>query len=137
SRLPPLRPKRGIAMAQTRRRWPVVTLAVVLAAVVLAFRDWYAFDGGSLRVSYPAFAEEPWRLVSPVLLHAGVLPLILSLYWLLAFGAPIELRWGRLPMLAVVLLFAAATTAAEFALFDEVVGLGGVSFGLFGLIWVL
>ena len=69
-------------MAQTRRRLPVVTFAVALAAIGLAFREWYAFDPEPLRMSYRAFAEQPWRLVSPVLLHADILPLILSVYWL-------------------------------------------------------
>ena len=82
-------------MAQTRRRLPVVTFAVALAAIGLAFREWYAFDPEPLRMSYRAFAEQPWRLVSPVLLHADILPLILSVYWLVAFGAPVEARWGR------------------------------------------
>src|SRR5947209_6147060 len=104
-------------MAQTRRRLPVVTFAVALAAIGLAFREWYAFDPEPLRMSYRAFAEQPWRLVSPVLLHADILPLILSVYWLVAFGAPVEARWGRAPMLGLVLLLAASTTAAEYALF--------------------
>ena len=119
------------------RRFPVATLAVGVLVLAFTFQGVYPLSGAPLEMSYRAFADQPWRLVSPALLHLDMLRLMLPLFWFLTFGAAIELRWGSLRTLGLILLFTASTTAAEYALLDGTAGLGGVAFGLFGLLWVL
>src|SRR5437879_3901094 len=59
------------------------------------------------------------------------------LYWLWVFGTLVEHTFGRLATVGLMVLFAAGSTAAEYALFEGGVGLSGVGYGLFGMLWVL
>ena len=80
---------------------------------------------------------ELWRLVTCMLPHADVLHLGFNLYWLWVFGTLVEQVFGHLKTAALILLFAAGSGAFEFAFADGGIGLSGVGYGLFGLIWVL
>ena len=81
--------------------------------------------------------REPWRLVTPALFHVGIIHLLFNLCWLWVFGTLVEAEFGHGPTLGIYLLLAAGSETAEYALFDGGVGLSGVGYGLFGLLWVL
>jgi len=80
---------------------------------------------------------ELWRLATCMLPHAGVLHLIFNIYWLWVFGTLIEETYGHLKTAGLILLFAVGSGAWEFALARGGVGLSGVGYGLFGLLWML
>ncbi len=69
--------------------------------------------------------------------HIGALHLIFNIYWLWVFGTLIEEVYGHLRAAALVLLFAVGPNAFEYAFSSGGVGLSGVGYGLFGLLWVL
>lgn len=80
---------------------------------------------------------QPWRLISPMLLHFGWLHLVFNVLWWLDLGRRIECQ-SRL-LLVVLLLFTsvAANVAQAWQVASLFGGLSGVIYGLLGYIWVM
>jgi GlpG protein len=80
---------------------------------------------------------EWWRLVTSILPHGDPLHLLFNLYWLWVFGAIVEEKFGHLKTALLVLLFAVGASALEFAFLEGGIGLSGVGYGFFGMLWML
>jgi GlpG protein len=117
-------------------RYPV-TAGVGLAALCVTLAWWNEWDIDPMLMDVRAWHGQPWRLVTSALPHLDVIHLAFNLYWLWVFGTLVEHTFGRLATGGVMVLFAAGSTAAEYALFEGGVGLSGVGYGLFGMLWVL
>lgn len=117
-------------------RYPVVS-ALGAAALAATIAWWCKRDIQPLVMSARFWPGEPWRLVTSTWPHANVLHLAFNLYWLWVFGTLVEGALGSLKTLGILLLFAAGSSAAEYAFLHGGVGLSGVGYGLFGLLWVL
>ncbi|MBH3410492.1 rhomboid family intramembrane serine protease [Pseudomonas putida] len=79
-----------------------------------------------------------WRLVSPMLLHFGVLHLAMNGLWYWELGKRIELRQGPWLLFGLTLLFSLVSNLAQHytsgpSLFG---GLSGVLYGLLGHVWL-
>jgi len=81
--------------------------------------------------------QQPWRLISPMLLHFGWLHLVFNVLWWLDLGRRIE-HQSRLLLVALLLFTSLGANVAqawqEASLFG---GLSGVIYGLLGYIWVM
>jgi GlpG protein len=117
-------------------RYPVTGGVGVLAVAATVF--WHSGgDISHLVMSFRAWHGEFWRLFTSALPHVNIFHLLFNLYWLWVFGSAVEANLGRLSTAAIFLFFAAGSAAAEYAVFQGGVGLSGVGYGLFGLLWVL
>ncbi len=99
-----------------------------------------SFSGRSiegLTMDVRAFEGQPWRLVTSALPHGDVFHLVFNLVWLWLLGTLVEESFGHLRTLALFVLLAAGSMAAEYALFGGGIGLSGVGYGLFGMLFVL
>ena len=79
-----------------------------------------------------------WRLVSPVLLHFGLLHLAMNCLWCWELGRRIELRQGAASLLGLILFYSLVSDLAQYlwsgpGLFG---GLSGVLYGLLGHCWI-
>ncbi|RRV05530.1 rhomboid family intramembrane serine protease [Pseudomonas sp. v388] len=134
---------------------PVTTL-VLLASLIVAgvtlLGDnldavrWLTFLDFRVHGDYATFialadslaAGQWWRVVSPMLIHFGVLHLAMNAMWYWELGRRIELRQGSGHLLALTLLFAAVSNYVQYTfggpgLFG---GLSGVLYGLLGHCWI-
>ena len=77
---------------------------------------------------------EKWRLITPILLHAGVLHLVGNVHVQLDFGALCEKEWGSLAWLVVYLTSAVGSSifSTYFMPNNISVGSSGAVMGLFG-----
>ncbi|MFJ2362611.1 rhomboid family intramembrane serine protease [Pseudomonas sp. NPDC087697] len=83
-------------------------------------------------------AGQWWRLVTPMLIHFGVLHLAMNGMWYWELGRRIELRQGSINLLGLTLLFSLVSNFAQYyyggpTLFG---GLSGVLYGLLGHCWI-
>lgn len=117
-------------------RYPIVGgIAALAIGVTIASKS-----GVDISAFYedPRVAHgQPWRLVTSILPHVDAFHLIFNIYWLWVFGTFVEERWGHLRTLALVLFLAVGSGAAEYAFLEGGVGLSGVGYGLFGMLWVI
>jgi GlpG protein len=113
------------------------TGGLIGAAVLVAILELTGKDTSALALDPSVFASEPWRLWTSALPHVGVLHLAFNLYWTWVFGARVEVRYGSWRTAGFYALVAPVSAAAEYALFRGGVGLSGVGYGLFGLLWVV
>jgi membrane associated rhomboid family serine protease len=119
------------------RRYPITTFVAVLA-IVATLRSSFGEHINPIFLSGAGDClYEPWRLLTSTLFHGDPLHLIFNLYWLWVFGTLVEERFGHGPTLGIFALFAAGSDAAELAVFHSGIGLSGVVYGLFGMLWVL
>jgi membrane associated rhomboid family serine protease len=81
--------------------------------------------------------RQPWRLLVPAFFHEGIIHLVFNLYWLWLFGTKIEEELGHVATLGIVVLLGIGSMAAELAIFRGGIGLSGVGYGMFGLLWIL
>jgi GlpG protein len=117
-------------------RYPVVAGAALLAVgVTVAW--WAKVDISPLFETALIRRGELWRLVTSILPHGGILHLVFNVYWLWVFGTLVEDVYGHLKTAALILLFAVGSGAGEFAIAVGGIGLSGVGYGLFGLLWIL
>ena len=116
--------------------YPVTAGSIVLAlGVTLAW--WAKVDISPLVADAHIRRGELWRLITDIFPHLDFLHLAFNLYWTWTFGSLLEQVFGHFRTAALFLLFAVGSSALEFGLLSGGVGLSGVGYGLFGMIWML
>ncbi|MHB8900040.1 MAG: rhomboid family intramembrane serine protease [Thermoguttaceae bacterium] len=133
------------------RRTPV-TLLVAAVAVALEVvctldpprREVYA-ETWKLGMLSLVWSWELWRPMTTTLLHGSLIHVAFNVYWLMTFGRVLEPYFGSGRYLGVLCLLACTSTMPSFlannwstALDEQVsgVGLSGVVYGLFGILWI-
>ncbi|MGA7461421.1 MAG: rhomboid family intramembrane serine protease [Candidatus Korobacteraceae bacterium] len=117
-------------------QYPVIAGTAALAiAVTIAW--WFKVDISPLFATAMIRRGELWRLVTSILPHHDILHLGFNVYWFWIFGSVVERVYGHLKTAALIVLFALGSSAMEFAFALGGIGLSGVVYGLFGLLWVL
>ncbi|MDZ5602236.1 rhomboid family intramembrane serine protease [Pseudomonas sp. RP23018S] len=129
----------------------VIVLCLLVAAVTglgdnLASVGWFTFLKVQVQGEYLYFtslaqglaAGQWWRLVSPMLLHFGVLHLAMNSLWYWELGRRIEARQGPWVLLGLTLLFSLVSNLAQHFTSGPGVfgGLSGVLYGLLGHLWL-
>lgn len=117
-------------------RYPVVG-GVALLAVGVTVAWWMKVDISPLFASPMIRRGEWWRLLTCILPHGGILHLAFDVYWLWVFGTLVEEQFGPLWTALLITLFGFGSSAFEFAFLDGGIGLSGVGYGLFGMLWIL
>jgi len=117
-------------------RYPVIAGTLMLATGV-TIAKWAGFDVTPLLASATLRHGQWWRLVTDILPHGDVLHLVFNLYWMWVFGAVIEESFGHLKTAGLLLLFAIGASALEYGFLNGGIGLSGVGYGFFGLLWML
>ena len=127
------------ALAPSWREYPndpVVTVTSLLAVAVTV--AWWSKTDISVLLQTAAIRRgELWRLLTSVFPHVDILHLVFNVYWLWIFGTSVEKRFGHLQTAGLFALLAIGSNSIDFALELGGVGLSGIGYGLFGLLWVL
>ena len=78
------------------------------------------------------------NMMSPILLHAGLLHLSFNMLWLWEFGRRIEARQASWAMLILVMVLAVVSNTAQYLFSGSIYfgGMSGVVYGLFAYIWM-
>lgn len=124
----------------------------LLVAVLTALGDnfaairWLSFvdfriQGDYIYFSYLAEMLETrqwWRLITPMLIHFGLLHLTMNALWYWVLGRRIEARQGPWMLLGLTLLFSLASNLAQYSFSGPALfgGLSGVLYGLLGHCWL-
>ena len=133
------------------RRTPV-TLIIAAVAVALEVvctldpskRAFFSNEGG-LGILSTIWSGQLWRPFTTTLLHGGLIHVAFNVYWLLTFGRVLEPRFGSFRFLGLLVLLAYLSSMVPFLvnnldtpLDGQIggVGLSGIGYGLFGLLWV-
>lgn len=147
--------QRSAGFTEQLRRSPMTTLVLIACLVValltqlgdnLATIRWFTFNDFQIQGDYVYFASleyslaqgQWWRLISPMLLHFGVLHLAMNMMWYWELGRRIEYQQGWLFLLALTLVSAVVSNASQFifsgaSLFG---GLSGVLYAVLGHCWI-
>lgn len=131
----------SVMLALTFAVAAVTLLGDQLTAVSwLSFVD-YRVQGDYIYFSYlndTLASGQWWRLLTPMLIHFGLLHLAMNTLWYWELGRRIEARQGAVMLLGLTLLFSLAANFAQYlhagpSLFG---GLSGVLYGLLGHCWI-
>jgi membrane associated rhomboid family serine protease len=91
------------------------------------------------------FAGEVWRPFTTTLLHGFFLHAAFNIWWLLSFGGAIERRFGSYRTLGLIVLLSYVSMLPQFIVDNyntpineqqAAVGMSGVIYGLFGIVWI-
>jgi membrane associated rhomboid family serine protease len=117
-------------------RYPVISCIAVLAVgVTIAW--WTGRNISPLFENAEIRRGQLWRFVTSIFPHLDILHLAFNLYWLWVLGTTVERVYGHLKTVLLILLFAIGSSSLDFAFAQGGVGLSGVGYGLFGLLYVL
>jgi len=114
-----------------------VTAGTILLATGVSLACWAKIDIAPIEASPLIGRGELWRLLTAALPHADPFHLLFNAFWVWTFGALIEVTFGHMATLGIFVLLASGSMAAEWAVLRGGVGLSGVGYGLFGLIYIL
>lgn len=117
-------------------KYPVVS-GIALLAVGVTIAWWTGTNVSPLFESAEIRRGQLWRLVTSVLPHLDILHLAFNLYWLWVLGTTVERVYGHLRTTLLILFFAIGSSSLDFAFDRGGVGLSGVGYALFGLLFVL
>ena len=114
-----------------------VTGAVILLAIIMSLAWWAKIDISAFTDTYEVQRGQVWRLVTDIFPHVNIIHLFFNLSWIWAFGIVVERSFGHLKTSLLILLFAVVSSGAQFALSGSGVGLSGVGYAYFGMLWML
>ncbi len=80
---------------------------------------------------------QPWRLLTPMLIHFGILHLVFNMFWLYRLGGQIESLQGARVFLGIVALTQIPGVLVQFETSGPLFGgMSGVVYGSFGYAWM-
>lgn len=118
----------------------IVTFLVFVAVLLVYAFQWFIAPEATLHAllvtpgGVPELhATQPWRLITPMLLHFSAMHLIFNLFWWWYLGGRIELTFSPWMLITVTLVTAIISNYAQWAYSGPLFGgLSGVVYGLFG-----
>ncbi len=128
--------------------WPVVSVALIVASVVIAL---LTNLGSSTDAVLPFLIGDPdsesfqsiangqvWRLFTPMFLHFTAMHLLFNMLWLWDLGAMMERIKGHVFLMVFVALVGVASNVTQYLLTHSPLfgGMSGVVYGLVGYIWI-
>lgn len=116
-----------------------VALACLLVFVALLVGGMPVFEALCFpdALSVAALQGEWWRLLTPALLHFGLLHLTFNLLWWWELGGQIERCQSPWRLLALTVVIALVSNAAQLLSYGpNFGGLSGVVYGLLGYLWL-
>ena len=117
-------------------KYPVIVgVAAIAVGVTIAW--WAKVDISPLFDSAEIRRGQLWRLFTSIFPHLDILHLAFNLYWSWILGTIIEEVYGHAKTALLIAFLAVGSSSWEFALDRGGVGLSGVGYGLFGLLFVL
>jgi membrane associated rhomboid family serine protease len=122
---------------KTFPKFPVTSGTIALALIITLIYWSGKVDITPLTETIDIRRGQLWRLLTSTLPHADILHLAFNLYWTWVFGTLVEESFGHWKTLVIFLLLAVVSSGAEYAILDGGIGLSGIGYGLFGLLWVL
>ncbi|GAB5335585.1 rhomboid family intramembrane serine protease [Pseudomonas fluorescens] len=153
--IPEQAPVARAGFVQQLRMSPVTALVLLASLIVgavtllgenlqaMSWLTFLPFHVSGEYIQFTPFAEtmasgQWWRLVTPMLIHFGILHLAMNGMWYWELGRRIEVRQGSINLLGLTLLFSLVSNYAQYAyggpgLFG---GLSGVLYGLLGHCWI-
>jgi GlpG protein len=144
----------GVIGQRLRSSWmsaTVLALTLLVALVTLLGDNiqsiqWLSFQGFRIdgdRLFFIPLADslaagQWWRLLTPMLVHFGILHLAMNAMWYWELGRRIEHRQGPWSLLWLTLLFGLVSNVAQFTFGGSSLfgGLSGVLYGLLGYCWI-
>lgn len=117
-----------------------------LFVVVVFSLCWLVFMGGSTVFDYLYIApqgqaitlSQPWRLVTPALIHFSMLHLTFNLIWWWQLGGLVEIKQSIWKIANLFFIAAIISNVAQYAVGGpNFGGLSGVVYALFGYCWIL
>ena len=114
-----------------------ITTGIAALSIVATWRFHAGADVSLFMQGYDVWWIEILHFISTTFFHGNLLHLIFNLYWLWVFGTKVETEFGHAAMLGIFAFLAVGSSAAEYAFSVGGIGLSGVGYGLFGLLWVL
>ena len=130
-----------------------ITLTVVLVTLLVAVLSqlgqhlqavaWFSFFPFVFEVQaymvtgFEHLWQQPWRLISPMLLHFGWLHMVFNLLWWWELGRRIERQSGLVLVTLLLLTSVSGNVAQAWQVASLFGGLSGVIYGLLGYIWVM
>ncbi len=102
---------------------------------------WLSFANPTAHIGKPQAQipwMEPWRMVTPIFLHFGVMHLVFNMLMLISMGSRVERAIGPYRYAALVLALAIFSNLAQGLMVPHhnFGGMSGVVYGIFGFIWV-
>jgi len=146
--------RRQIESRQNMRIGPVTAVLMGICVVVFLFTgmgvdtqavSWLTFTPIEIvnGRAYPGdvsamWQGQPWRLLSPMFLHFGLLHILFNLWWLKDLGTAIERVFSSRYLLILVVSIGAFSHVLEYAIEGPRTfgGMSGVVYGLFAFIWI-
>lgn len=134
-------PNHGPGLAQIlARQAGVVTFLVFLTVMLVTLFQWVLAQEATLNVLLIAplgeqqlTLSQPWRLLTPMLLHFSATHLVFNLFWWWYLGGRIELKYGSRALVAITLVSALASNLAQYVTSGPLFGgLSGVVYALLG-----
>jgi membrane associated rhomboid family serine protease len=117
-------------------KYPVIS-GVAFIAIVVTLTWWTGANISPLFETAEIRRGQLWRLVTSIFPHLDILHLVFNLYWLWILGTIAERVYGHLRTALLIFLLAVGSNSLDFAVASGGVGLSGVGYGLFGLLYVL
>jgi membrane associated rhomboid family serine protease len=147
----PVRPKpRFVTAFRSTSTQPVVTYSLIGVTAFLFILQSAPGIGSSVTqalqyagaYTQPSLGAplEPWRMITSVFMHAGILHLLFNMYALFIFGQGLEHTLGRARYLTLYLLAGLGGSVAVDLIaspFQGVVGASGAIFGLMGAYFII
>ena len=113
-----------------------VTSVTVLLSIAISAAWWLQVDINHL-IASEDWPHRPWTLVTTMFPHVGAMHLIFNIFWLWLLGSFVEKRLGSFKTAIVFIAIASGSAAAQIAISRSGVGLSGLIYGLFGMLWML
>lgn len=97
----------------------------------------------NLMISLPGYsvtsvwASQPWRLLTPMLLHFSIWHILFNMFWLYDLGSLIEKKEGKLFYVVLIVVASLVSGLLQFAIEGpRFGGMSGVVYALFAYIWI-
>lgn len=143
------------SLVQALFRYPVTILLLLLCCVMAVVAPLNSLSDTTRLFLFPDFAygtrtidlgfvidnfsfEQFLKMISPMILHAGLLHLSFNMLWLWEFGRRIEAKQASWAMLILIIVLALVSNTAQYLYGGSIYfgGMSGVVYGLFTYIWM-